>query len=77
MFFLLVILGAYMGWVESVYSKLDAENTKSRVRRLPDAHDWYAPLPKPLLYLSNKVLEPDDTPEVCDKYVRFVARSRR
>ncbi len=60
----LVVLGVIMGWVESAPVDINGH---------PVEHDWYAPLPEPPEYLSNRVLEPDDTPETCDKYVRYMA----
>ncbi len=71
MFFLLVILGAWMSWVQAVYGK--PEGQASNVLRQDDA-----PLPEPPeMFKRLPVLEPDDTPEKADLYVRFVARSRR
>ena len=64
----LVVLGVIMGWVESVYEKpLTATDS---------SYDWYAPLPEPPEYLSNKVAEPDDTPEMADTYVRYMGSRR-
>ena len=49
MFFWLVLLGVYMGWVEAVYG---TSPSKTAIPPTPP-HDWYAPLPKPPEYLSN------------------------
>ncbi len=68
MLFWVLILGVYMGWVNAVTSP-------SKTATAPP-QDWYAPLPNPPEYLSNKVLEPDDTPKVADHYVRHMARSK-
>lgn len=63
LFVALLLWDMALSWAEAVYAKP------------PASYDWYAPLPEPPEYLSNKVLEPDDTPEVANEYVR--ARSRR
>lgn len=66
MLFWLVVLGVYMGWVESVYPK-----------KPPDDDDT----PKILEFLLRPELipvkEPDDTPLQADRYIRIRAMLTR
>ena len=41
MFFWLVLLGAWMGWVEAVYGK----RAEKPLTATDVEHDWYCPLP--------------------------------
>ena len=72
MFFWLVLLGVWMGWVESVYKRKPEQDIDGQ----PVEYDWYAPLPEPPEYLRN-TYEVTGTGDKADEFVRFVARSRR
>ena len=73
----LVLLGVILGWVESAYGKSGQASDEP-----VDAYDWDAgfSLKIPGRFRNPRYIpveEPDDTPTVADKYVRFMARSRR
>ena len=81
MFFWLVILGAWMGWVESVYGDKprDIPETVSGSDAYMETLDKVPDIPEYLLRPELIPVEmPDkDTPDKADEFVRFVARSRR
>lgn len=65
MLFWLVILGVYMGWVESVYGKKHSDNPPD------DPPDAPPEIPEFLLRPELiPIKEPDDTPLLADAYLR-------